>query len=140
LMEQTFIMIKPNGVARGLTGEVIKRLESQGLKILAMKMLMLDRRTAKRLYDIHRGKEFFEGLVKFVTSGRVVAMVLEGENAVSLVRKIIGATNPAKAEPGTIRGDYGGSVMTNIIHAADSPESAEKEIEIIFKPNEILQC
>ncbi len=140
MMEQTFIMIKPNGVARGLTGEVIKRLESQGLKILAMKMLMLDRRTAKRLYDIHRGKEFFEGLVKFVTSGRVVAMVLEGENAVSLVRKIIGATNPAKAEPGTIRGDYGGSVMTNIIHAADSPESAEKEIEIIFKPNEILQC
>lgn len=138
-MEQTFVMIKPDGVARGLTGEVIKRLESLGLRILAMKMLILDRRTAERLYAIHRGKDFFEGLVKFVTSGPVVAMILEGENAVSLVRKTIGATDPAKAEPGTIRGDFGGGVTTNIIHAADSSENAKDEIKIIFKPDEILQ-
>jgi len=138
-MERTFVMIKPDGVARGLTGEVIKRLESRGLRILAMKMRILDRRTAERLYEIHRGKDFFGELVKFVTSGPVVAMILEGENAVSLVRKIIGATDPAKAEPGTIRGDFGGGVTTNIIHAADSSENAEKEIKIIFKPDEILQ-
>jgi len=138
-MEQTFVMIKPDGVARGLTGEVIKRLELQGLKILAMKMLMLDRRTAERLYDIHRGKPFFKKLVEFVTSGPVVTMILEGENAVSLAREMIGATDPAKAEPGTIRGDFGGGVTTNIIHAADSPENAKKEMEIIFKPHEILR-
>lgn len=138
-MEQTFVMIKPDGVARGLTGEVIKRLESQGLKILAMKMLTLDRRTAERLYDVHRGKAFFKGLVEFVTSGPVVTMILEGENAVSITRKMIGATDPAKAEPGTIRGDFGGGVMTNIIHAADSPENAKREMEIIFKPDEILR-
>lgn len=138
-MERTFVMIKPDGLARGLIGEVIKRLESQGLRILAMKMLVLDRRTAERLYEVHRGKEFFEGLVKFVTSGPVVAMIFEGENAVSLVRKAIGATDPAKAEPGTIRGDFGGGVTANIIHAADSSENAIKEIKIIFKPNEILQ-
>lgn len=138
-MEQTFVMIKPDGVARGLTGEVIKRLESQGLKILAMKMLMLDRRTAERLYDVHRGKPFFKELVEFVTSGPVVTMILEGENAVSLTRKMIGTTDPAKAEPGTLRGDFGGGVVTNIIHAADSPENAKKEMEIIFKPDEILR-
>jgi len=138
-MEQTFVMIKPDGVARGLTGEVIKRLESKSLRILAMKMLILDRRTAERLYDVHRGKDFFEGLVKFVTSGPVVALVLEGEKAVSLVRRIIGATDPAKAELGTIRGDFGGGVTTNIIHAADSPENAKKEIKVIFKSDEILQ-
>jgi len=138
-MEQTFVMIKPDGVARGLTGEVIKRLESQGLKILAMKMLTLDKRTAERLYRVHRGKNFFEGLVEFVTSGPVVTMILEGENAVSLVRKTIGATDPAKAKPGTIRGDFGGGVTTNIIHTADSLENAKKEIEIIFEPDEILR-
>jgi len=137
--QQTFVMIKPDGVARCLTGEVIKRLESQGLKILAMKMLMLDKGTAERLYSVHRGKNFFEGLVEFVTSGPVVTMILEGENAVSLVRKTIGATDPAKAEPGTIRGDFGGGVMTNIIHAADSPENAKKEMETIFKPDEIFR-
>lgn len=137
-MERTFVMIKPDGVARGLIGEVIKRLESRGLKILAMKMLMLDEKKAERLYIIHKGKNFFEDLVGFITSGPVVAIILEGKNAISVVRKMIGATKPDKAEPGTIRGDFGRGVTTNIIHAADSPENVQREIKIIFELTEIF--
>ncbi|MET1123874.1 MAG: nucleoside-diphosphate kinase [Archaeoglobaceae archaeon] len=138
-MERTFVMLKPDAVQRGLIGEIIRRIERKGLKIVAMKMLRVDRALAERHYAEHRGKPFFEGLVDYITSSPVVAMVVEGKEAVKVVRTLVGATNPREAAPGTIRGDYGIDVGRNVIHASDSPESAEREINLFFKPDEILE-
>ncbi len=137
-MERTFVMIKPDGVQRCLIGEIISRLERKGLKIVAMKMIKVERDLAERHYEEHREKPFFESLVSYVTSGPVVAMVVEGKNAVKVVRNLVGATNPVEASPGTIRGDFGMEIGRNVIHASDSKESAEREISLFFKPEEIL--
>ncbi len=137
-MERTFVMIKPDAVQRGLIGEIIARLERKGLKIVAMKMLHVSRELAENHYAEHKGKPFFESLVEYVTSAPVIAMVVEGKNAVKVVRTLVGATNPQEAQPGTIRGDYGMDIGRNVIHASDSLESAEREISLFFKPEEIF--
>lgn len=138
-MERTFVMIKPDAVQRGLIGEIISRLERKGLKIAAMKMLNVDKDLAERHYAEHREKPFFQSLVDYITSGPVVAMVVEGKNAVKVVRTLVGATNPQEALPGTIRGDFGMDIGRNVIHASDSIESAEREISLFFKPEEIIE-
>jgi len=132
-------MLKPDAVQRGLIGEIISRFEKKGLKIVAIKMLKVDKALAEEHYAEHREKPFFQSLVDYITSGPVVAMVVEGKNAIKIVRTLVGATNPAEALPGTIRGDYGLEVGRNVIHASDSPESAEREISLFFKPDEILE-
>lgn len=131
-------MIKPDGVRRGLIGDIISRFERRGMKIVAMRMVKMDRALAERLYEEHKGKSFFEELISYVTSGPVVAMVIEADEAVSVVRKMIGATDPKEALPGTIRGDYALSKAENVIHASDSPEKASREISIFFKENEVI--
>jgi len=136
-LEQTYIMIKPDGVQRNLIGEIVSKIEKKGYKIAAMKMIRISRETAEIHYGEHKGKPFFGGLVDFITSGPVVAMVVEGDDAVAGMRKMMGATNPLNAEFGTIRGDYGISVGRNIIHGSDSIESAKREIGIFFKNEEI---
>lgn len=138
-MERTFVMIKPDGVQRCLVGEIISRIERKGLKIVAMKMMNVDRALAERHYEEHREKPFFESLVNYITSGPVIAMVVEGKNAVKIVRNLVGATNPIDASPGTIRGDFGMEIGRNVIHASDSKESAEREINLFFKPEEIVE-
>lgn len=137
-MEQTYVMIKPDGVQRNLIGEIICRLEKKGLKLAAMKFMRLSREQAAEHYREHQGKGFYQGLISFITSGPVVAMVWEGENAVAVARKLMGVTNPAEADPGSIRGMYGISVGRNIIHGADSVESAKREMAIYFKPEELV--
>jgi len=137
-IQRTFVMIKPDGVRKGLIGEIISRFERRGMKIVAMKMVKMDRALAERLYEEHKGKSFFEELISYVTSGPVVAMVIEADEAVSVVRKMIGATDPKEALPGTIRGDYALSKAENVIHASDSPEKASREISIFFKENEVI--
>ena len=138
-MERTFVMVKPDGVHRGFIGEIISRLERKGLKIVGMKMIKISTELAKEHYAEHKGKPFFNNLVDFITSGPVVAMVVEGKNAIKVVRNLVGATNPAEAAPGTIRGDFGLDVGRNIVHASDSPSSAEREISLFFKPEEIVE-
>ena len=138
-MERTFVMIKPDAVQRGLIGEIISRFEKKGLKIVAMKMLNVSKDLAERHYAEHREKPFFQSLVDYITSGPVVAMVVEGKNAVKVVRSLVGATNPQDALPGTIRGDFGMDIGRNVIHASDSSESAEREISLFFKPDEIIE-
>jgi len=130
--ERTFVMIKPDGVRRGLIGEIINRFERRGLKIVALKMVKMDRKTAELLYEEHKGKSFFEDLINYVTSGPVVCMVIEGEDAVQVVRRMIGNTDPKEAPPGTIRGDFALSKSENIIHASDSLEKAKREMSIFF--------
>ncbi|MBP1761271.1 MAG: Nucleoside-diphosphate kinase [Firmicutes bacterium] len=137
-MDRTFAMVKPDGVQRGFAGEVISRFENKGIKVVALKLMMISTELAKLHYSEHEGKGFFADLVSFITSGPVVAMVLEGENVVPLVRSMMGATNPADASPGTIRGDYAMSINKNIIHGSDSPESAKREIGIFFREEEIV--
>jgi len=138
-MEREFIMIKPDGVQRGLIGDVIKRIERVGLKIIGLKMLQLTKKMAEEHYAIHKGKSFYEGLIEYITSGPVVAMVVEGKNAVKLTRKIVGATDPVDAQPGTIRGDFALEIGRNIIHAGDSPENAKIEYSIYFDEEEFVQ-
>lgn len=130
-------MIKPDGVQRGLIGEVISRLERKGLKIVALKMLKISNETAEKHYEEHKAKPFFSSLVSYITSGPVVAMVVEGKNAIRVVRKMVGATNPSEAEPGTIRGDFALDIGRNVVHASDSQASADREISIFFRPEEI---
>jgi nucleoside-diphosphate kinase len=137
-MERTYIMVKPDGVRRGLTGEIINRIERKGFKIVAMKKMLIPRATAEIHYGEHQGKPFFEGLVNFITSGPVVAMVVEGPGAIAEMRRLMGATRPWEAAPGTIRADFATTVDENIIHGSDSPESAAREIGIFFKPEEII--
>jgi len=138
MIERTFTMIKPDAVERGLTGQVIARLEAKGLKVVAMRMIKVNNKRAKKLYEVHKGKPFYDDLIKYAMSGPVVTMILEGEDAVKMLRQVIGATDPSKAEPGTVRRDFGLTVLKNVIHAADSPENAEREMRIFFKKSEIL--
>ena len=132
MRERTFVMVKPDGVARGLTDEIVRRIRQVGLKVISMRRFRMDRKTAERLYEVHRGKEFFERLVAHVLSGEVVVMMVEGERAVARMRELVGATDPAKAAKGTIRGDFGSSITENIIHAADSAESVKRELSLFF--------
>ncbi len=136
-IEKTFVMIKPDAVKRGLIGEIISRFERKGLKIKALKMVKLTRERAEQLYSVHRDKPFFSDLVEFVTSGPVVAMVLEGDSAISVVRLLIGSTDARKAAPGTIRGDFALDIQENVVHASDSSESFEREYRVFFTPEEI---
>ncbi len=131
-MERTFVMIKPDGVKKGLVGEIVSRFEKRGLEIEKLVKKELSREEAEKLYSIHQGKPFFNDLVEYVTSGPVVIMVVSGNSAISIVRKMLGATNPAEAEPGTIRGDFATDISENIIHGSDSEETAIREISIFF--------
>nr|WP_297199350.1 nucleoside-diphosphate kinase [Thermanaeromonas sp.] len=137
-MERTFCMIKPEAVARGLVGEILGRIERKGYRIVALKMLRLSREMAERHYAEHREKPFFGELVEHITSGPVVAVVLEGPGVIAGLRKLMGATNPQEAAPGTIRGDYALETGKNVIHGSDSSESAEREINLFFRPDEIM--
>ncbi len=130
--EKTLVLVKPDGVRRGLVGEVVSRCERLGLKITAMRMLRVDEELAARHYAEHVEKPFYPQLAAFITSGEVVAMVLRGESAIGAVRKLMGPTDPADAPPGTIRGDYGLEVTENIVHGSDGPESAAREIALFF--------
>ncbi|UCD92120.1 MAG: nucleoside-diphosphate kinase [Methanobacteriota archaeon] len=136
--ERTFALIKPYGVQRGLIGEILSRFEAKGLKIVAMKTLVVSEDLAKSYYSEHIGKPFFEPLIHYITSGPSVAMVLEGDEAVKVVRKMMGKTSPTEADPGTIRGDFGLQIGRNIIHGSDSLTSAEREISLFFEANEIV--
>ncbi len=137
-MDRTLVIVKPDGVQRGLVGEVIGRLERRGLRISGMKLMQIDEATAERHYQEHVGKPFYAGLVRFITSTPVVVAVLEGPNAQAIVRKTMGATNPVDSPPGSIRGDLAVDLGRNVIHGSDSPESAEREIGIFFQPEEVL--
>ena len=137
-MERTLILVKPDGVQRCIAGEIISRLERRGLKIAGLKMLQMDRALAERHYAVHKEKPFFNDLVNFITSGPIIAAVLEGEKAIESTRQTMGATDPKKAAPGTIRADLGINMEHNLIHGSDSHENAEKEISIFFKPGEVL--
>lgn len=130
-------MIKPDGVQRGLVGEIIRRFETKGFTLVGMKFMNVDRQLAEQHYDVHKERPFFTGLVEFIISSPVVAMVWQGEGVVASARKIIGATNPLSAEPGTIRGDFGVSVGRNLIHGSDAIETARGEISLWFKDEEI---
>jgi nucleoside-diphosphate kinase len=137
-LERTFLMIKPDGVQRQLVGEVIRRLEVKGFTLVGLKMLKVSKELAEKHYDVHKERPFFNGLVEFIISAPVVAMVWEGEGVVASARKIIGATNPLTAEPGTIRGDYGVSIGRNLIHGSDAIETAKTEIGLWFKEEELV--
>lgn len=137
-MERTFLMIKPDGVQRNLVGEVIKRLETKGFTLVGLKLMSVSRELAEQHYGVHKERPFFPGLVEFIISSPVVAMVWEGEGVVASARKIIGATNPLNAEPGTIRGDYGVAVGRNLIHGSDAIETAQYEIGLWFKDEELV--
>ena len=137
-MERTYLMIKPDGVQRGLCGEIVSRFEKKGLKLVAMKLMVIPKEVAENHYGEHKGKPFFPSLISYITSGPVLAMVWEGEDAVSVCRNMMGKTNPKESAPGTIRGDYGMQVGMNIIHGSDSVESAEREISIFFRPEELV--
>ncbi len=132
MMERTFLMIKPEGVERGLIGEIIGRFERRGFKIVALKLTKMTRECAERQYEEHRGKEFFNDLVSYISSAPVVMFVIEGEDAIATAREMAGATDPKQAKPGTIRADYGIDVQRNVIHASDSKESAYREIALHF--------
>ena len=135
--QRTFVMIKPDGVQRGYIGEIINRFEKKGLKIVAMKMVSVNKDLAEKHYGIHKGKPFFEPTVKYITNSPVVAMILEGYNAIELVRNMMGKTNPAEAIPGSIRGDYAQFIGRNIVHGSDGLDTAKFEINLWFKPEEI---
>lgn len=137
-MERTLILVKPDAMQRGLAGEILSRLERRGLKIVALKLLQMDEALAKRHYAVHEGKPFFDGLVRYITSSPIIAAVFEGRMAVEAARKTMGATDPVKAEAGTIRGDLGMDIGRNLVHGSDSVENAEKEISLFFSPQEIV--
>ncbi len=136
-MERSLVLIKPDAMQRGLAGEIISRLEKRGLKIVAMKMLQMDKGLAQRHYAVHEGKAFFNELVDFITSSPIIAGIFQGKDAVNLIRQTMGATDPANALPGTIRGDFGLDIRHNLIHGSDSVESASKEITLFFSAEEI---
>ena len=130
--QSTLLIVKPDAVRRGLVGEVLRRAEAKGLRIEELRLMHIDRELAERHYAEHREKPFFGELVEFITGGALVAMVLEGHEAVTAARQVIGATNPLEAAPGSIRGDLGLEVQTNLVHGSDSAESAQREIELFF--------
>jgi nucleoside-diphosphate kinase len=136
--ERTLVLLKPDSLQRGLAGAIISRLESHGLKLVAAKMLRMDEAMAHRHYEVHVGKGFFKGLVEFITSRPIVAMVWQGKGAVEQVRKAMGKTDPAEAAPGTIRGDWALDIERNLVHGSDSPETAKREISLFFSDAEIV--
>lgn len=136
-MEKSLVLIKPDAMQRNLAGTIISRLEEQGIKLVALKMLHMDKALAERHYAIHASKAFFEELVDYITSTPIIAAVFEAEGAVDKIRRIMGATDPAKAEPGTIRKDFGLDILRNVVHGSDSIETAEKEIKLFFAEDEI---
>lgn len=135
-IERTLVLIKPDGVKRGLAGEILSRLERKTLKIVAARLLSVSPDLAARHYAEHQGKPFYPGLVAHITSGPVFALAVEGRSAIAVVRAITGATNPAQAAPGTVRGDFGSAMTPNLIHASDSPASAERELALFFSPSD----
>ena len=137
-MERTFVAVKPDGVQRGLIGKVIARLEEKGFTLVAMKLMQVSNELAMKHYEEHKGKPFFKGLVEFITSGPIVAMVWEGKDVVSTVREIMGKTNPLEAEAGTIRKDFGIDIGKNVVHGSDSLNSAKREINLFFSDSEIV--
>jgi len=137
-LQQTLVIIKPDGVQRGLVGKILTRFEERGLKIVALKMLQVNRALAEKHYAVHQGKFFYEGLVNYISSSPVVAMVIEGHEAISVVRAMVGATRPWEAAAGTIRGDYALMGLRNLIHASDAPETARAEIALWFAPEELV--
>ncbi len=137
-MERSLVLIKPDAIKKGFGGAIIGRIQQKGLKLVALRMLHVDRALAERHYAVHAGKPFFEDLIKYIISLPIIAAVFEGEGAVASIRKIMGATDPSKAEKGTIRADFGSSIQENATHASDSPETAEKEIKLFFHGKEIF--
>ena len=137
-MERTFAIVKPDAVRRGLTGDILKRIESSELKIVALRKIQLSRADAERFYDVHKSKSFFKGLCDYMTSGPVVVAVLQGEGAITKWRQLMGATDPKKADPGTIRKDFGLDVEQNSTHGSDAPETAAQEISFFFPTRELL--
>ena len=138
-MEKTLVLVKPDGVQRGLVGKIISRLENKGFRLAALKLMNVSRKLAEEHYGEHVDKPFFGNLVRFITSSPIVAMAIEGENAVQVVRTTMGLTNPQEAAPGTIRGDFALTIGMNLIHGSDSGESAVRELDLFFGPSEILE-
>jgi len=136
--QRTLVLIKPDGVQRMLVGRILARFEERGLKVVALKLMRVDRALAERHYAVHRGKPFFEGLLDFITSGPLVALALEGPNAITLVRSMVGATRPHEAAPGSIRGDLAVETAQNLVHASDGPETAAAELALWFSPDELV--
>jgi len=137
-MEKSLVLIKPDAMQRSLAGTIITRLEKQGLRLVAIKMLHMDKALSQRHYAVHKDKPFFNGLVDYISSAPIIATVFEGEEAIAVIRKIMGATDPAKAEAGTVRGDFGLDIEHNSVHSSDSAETAEQEIELFFSEEEIF--
>ena len=137
-MERTLVLVKPDGVQRGLVGEILARFERKGLKVAGLRLLTVPREMAERHYAVHAGKHFYAGLVEFITSGPVAAIALEGPDAVATVRRLVGRTMPNEAEPGTIRGDLGISGLRNLVHASDAPETAVSELDLWFEEGTLL--
>jgi len=137
-MERSLVLIKPDALHRGLAGIIISRFEKQGLKLVALKMLLVDKALARQHYAIHKDKPFYDSLVNYISSAPIIAAVFEGERAVAVIRKLMGATDPAKAEAGTIRGDFGLDIEHNSVHGSDSVDNAEAEIRLFFSENEIF--
>ncbi len=137
-MEKTLVLVKPDGVQRGLIGEVIQRLERRGLRLVAAKFVQIDKELAEKHYAIHKGKPFYPGLIEYITSAPVMAMVWEGPNAVAAVRQMMGATRPVDAAPGTLRHDFALEVGRNLTHASDSPENGESEVALWFRADELV--
>ena len=137
-IQRTLILCKPDAVSRGLSGEIIRRIEQRGYLIIGMKLMQMDGTRAKKHYGEHEGKPFFQGLVDFITSGPIVAMAVEGDGAIEGMRQLMGATNPLQSAPGTIRADFAQNIGRNLVHGSDSHESAERELAIFFEPSEIV--
>jgi len=137
-MEKSLVLIKPDAMQKGLAGTIISRIEKQGMKPVALKMLHMDEALARRHYAIHEGKPFFEGLIEYITSTPIIAIVFEGKDAVEVIRKTMGATDPARAEAGTIRADFGADIQNNAVHGSDSTETAGSEIKLFFTEDEIF--
>jgi nucleoside-diphosphate kinase len=137
-MERTLVLVKPDGVQRGLVGEILARCERKGLKLVGLRLLAVDHDLAERHYAVHAGKHFYAGLIEFITSGPVAAMALEGPDAIATVRRMVGKTMPNEADPGTIRGDLGISGLRNLIHASDAPETAASELGLWFEPGALV--
>ncbi len=137
-MEHSLIILKPDAVQRGLIGPILTRIEQRGLRIVGMKLIQIDEALARRHYAVHEGKPFFNSLISYISSGPVVVMVVAGANVIEIVRSMVGATNPVKAAPGTIRGDFALEIGRNLIHASDSPENGEMEVNLFFRPEELV--
>ena len=137
-MERTLILVKPDGVQRGLIGEIVGRFERRGLKLIGMKFMQVSQELAEKHYAVHQGRPFYNGLIEYITSAPVVAMVWEGKDAIAAARATIGATNPVAANPGTIRGDLGMEVGRNLVHGSDSPENGEREASLFFAADELV--